>query len=96
MPEAARVLAPAPPSALSPRTRTSHWTPGPGAIEVRLTSTKPLAAAPATPTVTVHVGTKVMPFAVTTNPVTVVTKPAIKATANGVTKSKALVVNPAP
>jgi hypothetical protein len=36
------------------------------------------------------------PFEVMTNPVFVTSKPAIKAKANGVTKSKDLVVNPTP
>jgi hypothetical protein len=69
---------------------------GPGDITVSLSSTKPDIAAPTTATVTVPVGTNFLPFEVTTTPVTAETKPQIKATANGVTKSKTLVVNPAP
>jgi hypothetical protein len=67
---------------------------GPGDITVALSSTKPDIAAPTTATVTIPVGTNFLPFEVMTTPVTAETKASIKATANGVTKSNALVVRP--
>jgi len=67
---------------------------GPGPITVDLSSTQPAIASPTTANVTIPAGSTSAPFAVVTTPVTKVTKPAIKGTANGVTKSKTLVVNP--
>jgi hypothetical protein len=69
---------------------------GPGDITVSLSSTKPDLAAPTTATVTIPVGTNFLPFEVMTTPVTAETKATIAATANGVKKSKALVVTPGP
>jgi hypothetical protein len=69
---------------------------GPGDITVALSSTKPDIAAPATATVTIPVGTNFLPFEVTTTPVTEESKSVISATANGVKRSKALVVTPGP
>jgi uncharacterized repeat protein (TIGR03803 family) len=66
---------------------------GPGDIVVTLSSSKPAIASPAAPTVTVSFGARTAPFTVTTVPVGSTTKAAIKATANGVTKSKTLTVN---
>jgi hypothetical protein len=67
---------------------------GPGPITVDLSSTQPAIASPTTANVTIPAGSTSAPFGVVTTPVTKVTKPAIKGTANGVTKSKTLVVNP--
>jgi sugar lactone lactonase YvrE len=75
-------------------TVTLECAAGPGPIPVALTSSKPAAAVP--PTVMVPLGSTKSTFTVTTTSVTVVTKPSIKATANGVTKSKTLVVSPGP
>jgi hypothetical protein len=69
---------------------------GPGDITVNLSSTKPDIAAPTASTVTIPMGTNFLPFEVTTTPVTAEAKATIAATANGVKKSNALVVNPAP
>ena len=68
----------------------------PGDIAVALSSTKPAIAQPSSASVTVPAGEQIVPFTVMTNPVFVTSKPAIKAKANGVTKSKAFVVNPTP
>jgi hypothetical protein len=68
----------------------------PGDITVALSSTKPAAAAPADASITVPAGARTAPFAVATTPVTVLTKPSIRARANGVTKAKTLAVTPAP
>ena len=74
-------------------TLTLECAAGPGDIHVSLSSTKP-AASPDVTALEVPYGTKAVTFGVTTTPVPVVTKPTLKATANGITKSKVLVVNP--
>jgi sugar lactone lactonase YvrE len=66
---------------------------GPGDIVVALSSSKPATAWPTTPTATVPSGTKTAEFTVMTGPTTEVKKATIKATANGMTKSKTLTVN---
>jgi len=68
---------------------------GPGPITVTLSSSKPATAAPSPGNVTIPVGMTSAPFVVTTVPVAAIVKAAIKATANGVTKSKTLTVKPA-
>ena len=67
---------------------------GPADVVVSLASTKPSAAQPAAPTVTVLHDAKSSTFTVNTSAATAVAKPAIKSTAGGVTKSKTLTVNP--
>jgi sugar lactone lactonase YvrE len=67
---------------------------GPGDITLTLWSTKPATASPDTPTVTVPAGSTSAPFGVGTRTVAVLTKPSIKAQANGVTKAKVLAVSP--
>lgn len=67
---------------------------GPGDIVVALTSSKPTVATPATSSVTVPAGSKVAAFAVTTAASAVTTQARISGTANGVTKSTALIVGP--
>ena len=69
---------------------------GPGDIEVALTSTKAFIAEPTTDTILVPVGTQSFSFDVRTTPVFALVDLAIKATANDVTKSKKLTMNPAP
>jgi hypothetical protein len=69
---------------------------GPGPIVVDLASTNPAVAHPTLASIVVPAGTQTGAFVVTTTPVATRTKPAIQATANGITKSKTLVVNPAP
>ena len=76
-------------------TITLECAAGPGPIEVTLWSTKPATAAPASASIVMPVGAIALQFTVTTVPVTATVKPAIKASANGVTKSKALTVQPA-
>jgi uncharacterized repeat protein (TIGR03803 family) len=76
-------------------TITLECAAGPGAIAVTLSSTKPATASPTSGTVTVPMGMSTKPFTVTTVPVAAEVKPKIKATANGVTKSKTLTVKPA-
>jgi hypothetical protein len=69
---------------------------GPGDVSVTLTSTTPDVAAVVGSAVTVPAGATVLPLEVATAPVTRKTSVLISATANGVTKSKTLVVTPAP
>lgn len=69
---------------------------GPGPIVVELASSNPAVARPTAVSIVVPVGLQTGVFAVETMPVAATTRPAIHATANGVTKSKTLVVNPAP
>jgi photosystem II stability/assembly factor-like uncharacterized protein len=69
---------------------------GPGPIVVDLASTNPAVAHPTVASIVLPVGTQTGAFVVETTSVAVTTKPAIRATANGITKSKTLVVNPAP
>jgi hypothetical protein len=76
-------------------TVTLECAAGPGPIGVTLSSSKPATASPTAGTVTVPVGMTTMPFTITTVPVIAEVKPKIKATANGVTKSKTLTVKPA-
>ena len=66
----------------------------PGNIVATLSSSKPSAAQPTAPSLTFPVGTASLPFSVTTSAVSVSTSATIKATANGLAKSKKLVVNP--
>jgi hypothetical protein len=67
---------------------------GPGEITVTLTSSKPAVAMPTPMTLTIPFGVESHAFTVTTVPVAQRTTVAIKATANLVTKSKKLTVNP--
>jgi hypothetical protein len=69
---------------------------GPGDIEVTLTSTKAFIAEPTTDTILIPVATQSLPFEVRTTPVFAPVSLAIKATANEVTRSKTLTMNPAP
>jgi hypothetical protein len=66
----------------------------PGDIAVALRSTKPGAALPEVTELVVPQGAASGGFGVTTFPVVVTTKPSLKATANGITKAKVLVVTP--
>jgi choice-of-anchor C domain-containing protein len=66
----------------------------PGDIVVALRSTKPGAALPDVSEFVVPQGAGSGEFGVTTFPVIVTTKPSLKATANGITKAKVLVVTP--
>jgi hypothetical protein len=63
-------------------------------ITVALSSTKPSIAQPAVPSLLVPAGTRTMNFQVNTSAVTAAGSAKINATANGVTKSKKLVINP--
>lgn len=67
---------------------------GPGPIEVVLSSTNAAVAAPTVASITLPVGVQSGTFQVRTSPVTVTTRPAIQATANGITKQKVLSVLP--
>jgi hypothetical protein len=67
---------------------------GPGDILVELGSTNAAVANPTVPSVVVPAGTQTMPFSVMTAPVATTTKPKIRGSANGVTKSKTLTVTP--
>jgi hypothetical protein len=69
---------------------------GPGDIEVALTSTKAFIAEPTTDTILIPFGTQDMPFEVRTTPVFAPVTLAIKATANEVTKSRKLALEPVP
>ena len=69
---------------------------GPGDIVVTLASTKPFIAEPTTETILIPVGTQTFPFEVRTTPVFAPVDLAIKATANEVTKSRKLTLEPAP
>ena len=66
----------------------------PGDIVVTLSSSRPSAAQPAAPSLTFPAGTVSLPFGVTTSAVAASTSATIKASANGITKSKKLVINP--
>jgi hypothetical protein len=57
-------------------------------------SSKPGVAAPDVPSLLLPAGTKQLTFTITTQAVTAKTSAKITATANGITKGKALVVNP--
>jgi hypothetical protein len=63
-------------------------------ITVALSSTKPSIAQPAVPSLLLPAGTRTMNFQVNTSDVTLATTAKINATANGVTKSKKLAINP--
>ena len=63
-------------------------------ITVALSSTKPSIAQPAVPSLLLSAGTRTMNFQVETADVAVATSAKINATANGVTKSKKLTINP--
>jgi hypothetical protein len=67
---------------------------GPGPIAVDLASTNTSIASPTTSRITVAAGVQSAMFAVTTNPVTVSSRPTISAVANGITKQKVLTVLP--
>jgi hypothetical protein len=69
---------------------------GPGDIEVALTSTKTYIAEPTTDSILIPVGTQDMSFEVRTTPVFAPVTLAIKATANEVTKSRKLALEPVP
>jgi hypothetical protein len=75
-------------------TATLECAAGPNDISVALSSTKPSVAQPAVPSVVVPAGAKTMTFQVNTNGVPVNTNATIKATANGITASKKLIVTP--
>jgi hypothetical protein len=66
----------------------------PNDITVSLSSTKPSVAQPAAASLLFPAGTKTMTFQVNTNAVPVNTNATIKATANGITASKKLIVTP--
>jgi hypothetical protein len=66
----------------------------PGNIVAILSSSKPTAAQPSAPSLTFTAGTASLPFGVTTSAVAVSTSATIKAKANGLAKSKKLVINP--
>ena len=68
---------------------------GPGPITVNLASANSAVANPTSATIAVPVGSTSAPFLVSTTPVGVKSTASISATANGVTKSKTLTVNPA-
>jgi len=68
---------------------------GPGPITVNLASTNSAVASPTSATIVVPIGSTSAPFLVPTTPVGVKSTASISATANGVTKSKTLTVNPA-
>jgi hypothetical protein len=65
-------------------------------VIVCFSSSAPDAAAPVVGEVTVPAGALVLPFEVETGPVTKRTRALVTAEANGVSKSRALVVTPAP
>jgi hypothetical protein len=69
---------------------------GPGDIEVALTSTKAFIAEPTTDTIIIPVGLQTFPFEVRTTPVFAPVDVTVKATANGVTKSRKLTMAPVP
>jgi hypothetical protein len=77
-------------------TMTLQCPAAPGDIEVTLASKNPSIANPTVSHITIPFGTQVMTFDLTTTPVTRVYTPAISATANGVKRSRALTVSPAP
>jgi hypothetical protein len=68
----------------------------PGEVTVRFSSSDPDAADPVAAVVTLPAGALVLPFEVVTGPVTKRTRALVTAEANGVSKSRALVVTPAP
>jgi sugar lactone lactonase YvrE len=75
-------------------TVTLECTAAPTGIVVDVFSSKPGVARPAATSVTVPLGDQTATVEVTTSPVAVTTKAAIKARANGVTKAKTLTVTP--
>lgn len=64
----------------------------PGDIVVELSSSNPAVAQTGTLTLVVPAGTQSVPFEVTTSPVATTTKPKIRASANGILKSRTLTV----
>jgi hypothetical protein len=68
---------------------------GPGPITVDLGSTDPAVAKPVATSIVIPVGLQSQPFDVTTNAVLSKTSVTIAGSANGILKSKALVVTPA-
>jgi hypothetical protein len=67
---------------------------GPGPVRIELASTSVAAASPTPSSITLAPGVQSGAFQVVTTPVAVTTKPTIKATANGIMKSKVLTVLP--
>lgn len=67
---------------------------GPGSITVNLSSTAPSVANPTVSSITIPAGAKTGGFTVATHSVTVKSYATISATANGVTKSKKMTINP--